>query len=47
MESFTWNYFINSGDINAYLLYKGICPQESEPDELLGEQRQERDGDES
>ena len=46
MRDFTWNYFSNTGDIDAYLLYKEISTEDQEaskPDEDL---RQEWDGDE-
>ncbi|NBI29377.1 YqzL family protein [Chengkuizengella marina] len=30
MRDFSWKYFINTGDVDAYLLYKEIHEQDDE-----------------
>lgn len=33
MKDFSWNYFINTGDVDAYLLYKNIGNEQAVTDE--------------
>ncbi|MDP5273101.1 YqzL family protein [Chengkuizengella axinellae] len=42
MRDFSWKYFINTGDVDAYLLYKQINEQDEE--ELEQEDIPEEDG---
>lgn len=34
MKDFTWKYFINSGDVDAYLLYKNFNEEQDVTEEM-------------
>ncbi|WP_082926840.1 YqzL family protein [Paenibacillus tuaregi] len=37
MRDFSWNYFTNSGDVDAYLLYKAATMNMNEEPEAIDE----------